>query len=91
MLFVPAGRLVEKVGESLIATAQTSKLNLASSIRDILNEACDNIPTSRLKAAGFKSSKEPSSFSGVLHFWQYIISVHHFIRKNFLKVYGKVY
>jgi hypothetical protein len=41
MLFVPAGRLVEKVGESLIATAQTSKLNLASSIRDILNEAWD--------------------------------------------------
>lgn len=31
------------------------------------------IPTRRLKAAGFRSSKELSSFSGVLHFWQYIL------------------
>ncbi len=32
------------------------------------------IPTKRSYAAGLRSSKEPSSLSGVWHFWQYILS-----------------
>jgi hypothetical protein len=32
-------------------------------------------PTNRSKAAGFRSSRELSSFKGVRHFWQYILSV----------------
>jgi hypothetical protein len=32
-------------------------------------------PTNRSKAAGLRSSKELSSFSGVRHFWQYILEL----------------
>jgi len=35
-------------------------------------ELVNNLPTKRSNAAGFRSSKELSSFSGVRHFWQYI-------------------
>lgn len=31
------------------------------------------IPTSKSKAAGFSDSRELSSFSGVRHFWQYML------------------
>src|SRR5271155_580440 len=33
---------------------------------------CFNTPTSKSKDAGFKSSRDGSSFSGVLQLWQYI-------------------
>lgn len=33
------------------------------------------IPTSRSKAAGSNDSREPSSFSGVRHFWQYMLAM----------------
>jgi hypothetical protein len=36
--------------------------------------AVSDLPTKRSKAAGFRSSKELSSFSGVRHFWQYILA-----------------
>jgi hypothetical protein len=32
-----------------------------------------HLPTNKSKAAGFKSSKELSSFRGVRHFWQCIV------------------
>jgi len=31
------------------------------------------IPARSLKAAGLRSSREASSLSGALHFWQYIV------------------
>lgn len=33
----------------------------------------DKLPMSKSKAAGFRDSREPSSFSGVRHFWQYML------------------
>jgi hypothetical protein len=57
------------VEKSRLILVTPSQYMSSSSIAD------GRIPTRSLNDAGFRSSSEPSSFSGVLHFWQYIVSL----------------
>jgi hypothetical protein len=82
-LFVPEDMPVEKATKSWTVTVQMWMWNLKASVK-AQRADIGYPPIKRLKAAGFKSSKELSSFRGVLHFWQYIFGApahrHHKLR-----------
>jgi hypothetical protein len=64
---------VEMLEYSLVAAGKMRLRRRNRSAWDSKQEdGCIDKPISKSNAAGFKSSKELSSFSGVRHFWQYI-------------------
>lgn len=72
--FVPGGREGAKLVYVLAAVAKM-RLHRILSAQMIfgLRKRLD-IPTNKSNAAGLRSSKELSSFSGLRHFWQYIVN-----------------
>ncbi len=50
-------------------------LHIVNFVGGLAVERTGHKPTKRSYAAGFRSSRELSSFKGVRHFWQYIVVI----------------
>ncbi len=75
---VPSFRSGRSAASSVASSVHCVKMFLRRSRLAEDPGKCDpgpaDLPVNKSKAAGLKSSKELSNFSGVRHFWQYIVS-----------------